>query len=142
MQRLNLSGVLLVGVCLVGCAERPTKEGFFTKEAECFKCYCASNPLAAEAALLELDRYARRCQRSGVEGIQYEGVFLHIYGRLYLLERHLGREEAAELYLEKYAHFHGLSSSLARRIGRPHGEMEGLIEHKVDEGLKVAWKAP
>jgi hypothetical protein len=74
-------------------------------------------------------------------GIQFDEVFARNYGRLYLLERRLGHSEAAEKYLEKYAHYHALASTLARRTGRPYGEMERLIEHKFDQGLQVVWKS-
>lgn len=141
MKCLTVNGFVLAAVCLAGCAGRPTKEEFSSRESECLKCYCASNAPAAEAALLELERYARQCQTAGVTGIQYDEVFARIYGRLYLVERRLGHSKAAEQYLAKYAHFHALSSTLARRIGRPYGEMERLIEHKFDDGLQAAWKS-
>ena len=140
MKRLKLSGIVLAVVCLAGCAGKPTREEFFSRESECLKHYCASNLLAAEAALIELERYAQQCQQAGVGGIQYNEVFLRIYGRLYLVERRLGHSKEAERDLEKYARFHGLSSTLARRMGRPHGEMERLIDEKVDQGLQVGWK--
>jgi hypothetical protein len=141
MERLMMSGFVLVGVCLAGCAKSPTREEFFAKEAKCVQYYCASNAPAAEAALLECAHYVQQCQKAGVNGILYDEVFARIYGRLYLVERHLGHSEAAEQYLEKYAHFHAVSSSLARRTGRPHGEKERLIEQKFDSALQAAWKA-
>lgn len=140
MERFVLSGFVLLGLCLAGCARCPTKEEFLSKEVKCLQCYCASNAIAAEAALLECARCADQCQKAGIEGIQYDEVFARIYGRLYVVERHLGRSKAAEQCLQRYAHFHAVSSSLARRMGLPHGEMEGLIEHKFDDGLQIAWK--
>jgi hypothetical protein len=110
------------------------------KEVECLRCYCASNAAAAENALLECAWYTDQCRKAGVEGIQYDEVFARIYGRLYILERHLGRSVAAEQCFQRYAHFHAVSSSLARRAGRSHGQMERLIEHKFDDGLQTAWK--
>ena len=110
------------------------------KEVECLRCYCASNAVTAETALLECARYAEQCRVAGVEGIQYDEVFARIYGRLYIVERYLGRSVAAEQCLQQYARFHAVSSSLARRAGRSHGQMERLIEHKFDDGLQTAWK--
>jgi hypothetical protein len=141
MKRFTLSNFVLAVVCLAGCAGRPSREELLSIETECLRCYCASNALEAEAALRKLERYARRCQSASVTGIQYEEVFGRIYGRLYLLERRLGNSKAAEECLEQYAHFHGISSSLARRTGWPHGEMEKLIEHKFDDGLQIKWKS-
>ena len=140
MKCLMFSGIVLAGVCLVGCAKYPTREEFLAKEARCVQYYCASNALTAEAALLECARYAKQCQEAGVNGILYDEVFARIYGRLYLVERHLGHNAEAEQYLQKYARFHAVSSSLARQTGRPHGEMERLIEQKFDRSLQIAWK--
>jgi len=140
IERFVLIGLVLAGLCLAGCDRSPTKEEFLSKEMQCLQCYCASNAVAAETALLDCARYADACQKAGIDGIQYDEVFARIYGRLYIVERHLGRSEAAEEYLQMYARFHALSSSFARRTGRPYGEMERLIERKFDDGLQVAWR--
>lgn len=140
LERLVLSGLVLAGVCLVGCAQSPTREEFLRKEAECLKCYCASNGAAAEAALLECARYARQCQKAGVNGIKYDEVCARIYGRLYLVERHLGNSGTAEHYLQKVVPFYALPSSVPGRTAPPTANMQTLIEEKVDRGLKVAWK--
>lgn len=140
IRRLVLIGLVLLGLWLAGCARYPTKEELLSKEAQCLRCYCTSNAVAAEAALLECARCAEQCQTAGIEGIQYDEVFARIYGRLYIVERHLGHSEAAEQYLQKYAHFHAVLSSVARRGGAPYGEMEKLLEHKFDRGLETAWK--
>jgi hypothetical protein len=140
MKRLMVSGFVLAGVCLAGCTKSPSREEFFAKEAKCVQYYCASNAPTAEAALLECARYAEQCQKAGVKGILYDDVFARIYDRLYLVERHLGHSAEAEQCLQKYARFHAVSSTLARQTGRPHGEMERLIEQKFDHGLQTAWK--
>lgn len=140
MERLILSSFVLASVCLVGCGKGPTREEFLRHEGECVQCYCASNALTAEASLLEFARYAQECQKAGVQGILYDEVFARIYGRLYLLERHLGHSAEAEQYLQQYARFHAASSTVARRTGGPHGEMERLIEQKFDHGLQAVWK--
>jgi hypothetical protein len=141
MERLMLSSFVLAGVCLVGCGKSPTRAEFLAKEAKCVQDYCASNAPTAEAALLECARYTQQCQKAGVKGILYDEVFARTYGRLYLVARHLGHNEEAEQYLQKYACFHAVSSSLARRTGRPHGEMERLIEQKFDRGLQTSWRS-
>ena len=140
MERLMLGYFIMAGLFLAGCAKPLTKEEFLAQEAKCLQYYCASNALTAEAALLDCARYAEGCQKAGVQDILYDGVFARTYGRLYLVERHLGHSAEAEQYLEKYARYHAVSSTLARRTGRPHGEMERLIEQKYDQALQPAWK--
>ena len=140
MKHLIVGGFFVAGLILAGCAKSPTKQEFSAREAQCLRCYCSSNAPAAERALLDCADYARRCQEAGVEGIPYNQVFARIYGRLYLVERHLGNSGAAEQYLEKYARYHAVASTQARQTGRPHGEMEALIIQKFDQGLQVAWK--
>jgi hypothetical protein len=111
-------------------------------ETKALRYYCASSAPAAEAALLDCARYAEKCQKVAVPGIIYDEVFARIYGRLYIVERRLGNGDRAEQCLEKYARFHAASSTLARRTGRPYGEMERLIEEKFNQGLQPAWKTP
>ncbi len=132
---------IIAGLLVAGCAKPAARDEFRAVEAKCLQCYIASNAVTAEAALLECARCAQQCQEAGVEGIPYDEVFAQTYGRLYLVERHLGHDAEAEQYLEKYARFHGMASSLARRTGRPHGEMERLIAQKFDSSLQVAWKS-
>ena len=140
MKWVILGCVIIAGALLTGCSERLTREGLLAREAYCLRCYCASNAVVAEAALLECVRYAQQCQEAGVKDILYDEVLARTYGRLYLVERHLGHSAEAEQYLQKYARFHAASSSLARRMGRPHGEMERLIEQKFDHGMQTAWR--
>jgi len=140
MKRLVMVGWLVACACLVGCDDSPTRRILLKKEAECLQCYCFSNAPVARAALLDCARYAEQCQAAGVEGIIYDEVFARIYGRLYRVERRLGHTAEAERCLEKYSHFHALNSSVARRTGRPHGEMERLLDDKYDRGLQAAWK--
>jgi hypothetical protein len=139
-QRLLLAGLVVAGLCLGGCAPTLSKEEFQTKEVSCLQAYCASNALAAEASLRECAQYAEACQRAGIQGIQYDEVFARIYGRLYVVERRLGQSQMAEECLQRYARHHAVLSSLARQTGRPHGEMERLIEVKFDDGMQTAWK--
>jgi hypothetical protein len=126
---------------LAGCAKCPTREECFAKQTQCLLIYCSSNAPAAEAALLDCADYVRRCEKAGVEGIPYHEVFARLYGRLYLVERHLGHSAAAERCLEKYARYYGVASTQARQTGRAYGEMEALIRRKFDQGLEVAWKS-
>ena len=49
--------------------------------------------------------------------------------------------EHNQIYLEQYAHYHAIASPLVRRTGRPYGEMEMLIQDKLDRGMQAAWKS-
>ena len=140
MRHVVVGLVVIGGIFIIGCSNKPTKEEFFAREVQCLRCYCASNAVTAEAALLDCAQYAQQCQQAAVKGISYDEAFARIYGRLYLLERHLGHDAAAEQYLVKYAHYHAACSTVARRTGRPHGEMVRLIENRFDPGLQVMWK--
>jgi hypothetical protein len=131
---------VVLSLCLSGCSERPTREQFLGNAARSLQCYCASNAPSAEAALMEFERYAHQCRRAGIKGIPYDEVLARTYARLYLLERHLEHEAAAERYLENYGHFYTTQGSLARQMDRPPGDMESLIQHKYDEGLRPRWK--
>jgi hypothetical protein len=139
MKNVILCCTILVSVFLAGCGNPPSKQEFLAMEAECVRCYTQSNALAAEAALLECVRFAEQCQKAGVRGILFDEVFARLYGRLYVVARHLGHNTQAERYLEKYGRYHAALSTLTRRTGHPHGEMVNLIKEKYDHGLHPVW---
>ena len=109
-------------------------------EAACLQCYCASNALAAQSALLACERYGRQCQAAGVNGIVYDEVFARIYGRLCLVSRHLGKDQAAEEYFRKAAQYYSRARADPLAAGRPPLGIKELIEKETDHGLRVAWK--
>jgi hypothetical protein len=141
MDRLIAVGLLLAAFCLAGCSEPPTKEKFSSRELKCLQCYCRSNAVSAEAALLECARYADACQKAGVKGIQYNEVSARIYGRLYLVEQHLGHSMAAEQFLQKYAKFRADSARVAGNAGLLRPEVERMIERELDHGLRTVWQS-
>jgi hypothetical protein len=140
MKGLASIGTALAVAGAVGCSKQPTKSEFLRIEADCFKCYCFSNAPVAEAALLECERYAHQCREHSVNHIPYDEVLFRIYGRLYLVSKHLDRSQAAEQYLQKAAECYRRSSGNPARTNRPTMVMRGLIEQDVDQGLTVAWK--
>jgi hypothetical protein len=132
--------MVAASVLLTGCAQQPTLEEFVKREAQCLRHYCESDAIQAENALRDCLKYVQACERAGVTGISYDEVFARLYGRVYLVQRHLGQSREAEETLEKYARFNAAYSREGRELGRPHGDMEKLIEHRYDEGLRKAWK--
>jgi hypothetical protein len=136
-----LSMVVIVGVWVSGCTqEHATRADLARREIASLRSYCTGTARAAEADLLECERYSCVCQREGVSGIRFDEVFARTYGRLYLVERHLGRKRAAEEYLQKAAEFYRRSyAPSVRSVARPK-EIQLLIEKELDRGLRVAWK--
>ena len=141
-MNLNLMMVIIAGLCFTGCdEERATRAQLIKKERESLKCYCTGNAHTAEASLLECERYSRECLRQGVSGIIYDEVFARTYGRLYLVNKHLRRNEAAEHYYRLAAdHYQRALGTIHRSIARPQ-EMITLIEKELDQGLRIAWRA-
>ncbi len=140
MRPLAISIFVLTVAGLVGCSQPATRTEFIKKDAECLRCYCASNAISAETALLELNDYALQCQKEGVTGILYDEVFTRIYGRLYLVEEHLGKRQAAEAYLQQaIAHYRGSGGS-PRQGGLPAQEIRDLILREANTGPQVAWQ--
>ncbi len=133
---------IIAGVFLAGCTQQhATRAELIKKEIAALKSYCTGNARTAEAALLDSERYSRCCQLAGVNGILFDEVFARTYGRLYLVEKHLGKSGAAEEYFQKAAeHYQRSFAARGRSITGPHA-MQLLIEKELDAGLKVAWKA-
>src|SRR6266446_6838130 len=97
---VSLMSVLGV-VCLLGCDRAPSKFEYVRKSVGFATRYVGSNALSAEGAMLEWERYARRCQKEGTKGVSFDMDLAAIYSRLYLVEKHLGRDEmAAQHYRE------------------------------------------
>jgi hypothetical protein len=136
-----LSFLVIAGLYLSGCAqEHATRAELTRKEIKALKSYCTGTAQTAEADLLECERYSRCCQREGVSGIRFDEVLARTYGRLYLVEKHLGNNRAAEEYFQKAAAVYQESLAANRRsVARP-AEMRLLIEKELDHGLRVAWR--
>ncbi len=137
-----LMGLVIAGLGCSGCRPPPTREKLLSCEVRALHCYCASNAVVAEAALLDCARYAEQCRQAGVGGIAYDEILALTYGRLYVVARGRGRDEAAERYLIQYARFHARLSTEARRSAGVYGDMERVISHKFDGGLRTAWRRP
>jgi hypothetical protein len=140
MKPLALTIFVLTGAGLVGCSKPATRTEFLRKDVACLRCYCASNAISAETALLELNRYALRCQKEGVSGILYDQVFSRTYGRLYLVEMHLGKREEAEDYLQKAVQYYRSSGHGRRQTSLPPPETRELVLREANPGLQVAWQ--
>jgi len=132
---------VIAGMCVSGCMqEHATRAELTRKEIKSLKSYCTGTAQNAEAALRECERYCGCCQRDGVSGIRFDEVFARTYGRLYIVEKHLGKNAAAEEYFQKAAAlYHKSLAANGRSVVRPH-EMQLLLEKELDRGLKVAWK--
>jgi hypothetical protein len=140
MRWFDLCGCLCAGLCLAGCSQGPTRAEFLRREANSLRCYCTGSAAEAEAALRESERYARRCQQAGIPGILFEEVGARTYGRLYLVEKRLGREAEAEQYLQRAAECYRRSRAAASNRPWPARELRHLIEQETDRGMQVAWK--
>jgi hypothetical protein len=53
--------------------------------------------------MLELEQYTRQCEKAGTRGIKFDQYYAAVYSRLYLVEKELGKHEAAEQYYQKAA---------------------------------------
>jgi hypothetical protein len=140
MKPLALSIIVLTGVGLVGCSKPATRTEFIRKDVACLRCYCASNAIVAEKALLELDQYARQCQKEGVSGILYDEVFSRIYGRLYLVEKQLGERRAAEHCLQKAVQHYQSSGHVPSQTGPPLPQIQELVIRAANPGFNLAWQ--
>jgi hypothetical protein len=88
---------------LLGCSGAPSDVDHFGKSTELLDRYLNTNAVGAEAALLELEAWNRRCKQAGTRGVDFDAHFAAVYSRLYLVERELGKSDAAENYYQKAA---------------------------------------
>lgn len=126
--------ILLVGLC--GCADPPTRQQLISKEKHCLESYCSRDVASAEIDLIDCIRYAQRCRKSGIPGIDYDQTLARLNARLYLVERHLGHEKRASRCL---LGLQAASQSQNRPLV-PGGNLDEIVELRFDKGLEVAWR--
>jgi hypothetical protein len=141
MKRPMIGSVVAAGVFLAGCGERPTKQEFLARELNALESYCTADAMTAHDALRVSVVYIEKCRKLGVQGILYDEVLARSYGRLYLVERHLGHSADAEECLRKYMQILAVSNSRAtvERGGR--SSLEHLVAERVDGDLHASWKS-
>jgi hypothetical protein len=98
-----------------GCSKKPSEREYFRKMMDTRVVYLYSNAPAAEAALLELEAFARKCQDARIWRVKFEKEFVFIYARLYLLNKHAGKESEAEAYFNKF--YENYTGSVAEFVG-------------------------
>lgn len=91
------SALTIYLVFLTACHRAgPSDTEFFSKATELAERYLNTNALGAEAAMHELKAYTQQCQRNGTRYVDFDQHYAAIYSRLYLVEKKLGKNAAAE----------------------------------------------
>jgi hypothetical protein len=106
--------------------------------------YLTTNALGAEAAMLQLERYTREWEKAGyhghVGGIKLDQSYAGVYSRLYLVEKALGKEAAADQYYQQAARYWGRFYVADGRAHPTPEEIRQQIE-KVDSSfIDAPWK--
>lgn len=98
---------VLFAAFVVSCSRAPSGVDVFTKSAELVEQYLNTNALGAEAAMLQLERYTRDSEKAGYRGgvgsLKLDQAYAAVYSRLYLVEKVLGKQKAADEYYQKAA---------------------------------------
>lgn len=140
---MRLSGsviCVLGGVWLVGCSKPPSRTEYLQEETECLRIYCTSNAITAESGLIDCIQFLRQCQKAKMGGIIYDEDFMRIYGRLYLVETHLGKKKEAEEYFQEAVKCDERVGSGSQSPAPNTNQLRQFFENDLDQGLKVAWK--
>lgn len=111
-MRMNMGDkavlILLLMVTSIGCqksADLPSDGDPFERSAQALEVYLGTNALEAEAAMLDFEKFLKRCEKTGNREIPFEEYYASTYSRLYRVQRALGKtNEANENYqkAEKY----------------------------------------
>jgi hypothetical protein len=128
----------------VSCNKAPTSVEIFAKSIQYVDQYLNTNAVGAEAAILKLERYLLECQkagyRAGLGDIKLDQAFGGTYSRLYMIEKALGKDTAANQYYQKAAEHWRRLDSVEGRAPSAAGEIKQEIE-SVDARLaEPAWK--
>ncbi len=140
MMRCAFGIIVLVSAMLLGCSPKASRTEFVRKDVQCLRCYCASNAVIAEAALLDLVEYAERCQQESVSGILYDQVLGRAYARLFLVEEQMGKRQAAEWSYGKALEHYQRAGLSRGRTNLMVGRVREVVEMMADPNLSVAWR--
>lgn len=102
--------ILLLAGLLVGCEKAPSDVEVFTKTTEALDSYLHTNALGAEAVMLQLERATHAWEKAGYRGrgpgaMPLDQAYASLYSRLYLVEKALGKKEAADGYYRLAAEY-------------------------------------
>src|SRR5207245_888913 len=101
MKNLALIAACLCLTVLASCSKPPSKLEYVGKGIECLMRYCTNDAAGAEAAMLEWENHIRECQRAHIRRVDFDLDYAQVYSRLYLVEKHLGKNDAAEAYFRE-----------------------------------------
>jgi hypothetical protein len=87
--------------CLIGCRRAPDEFEYVANVTRLLDQYLNTNASGAGAAMLELEKYTRECERLGSREIKFNQHYAAIYSRLYLVEKALGKDNAAAEHYRK-----------------------------------------
>lgn len=104
LGRAVLIAVLAVA-CITSCRRAPDETEHFTHAALLLQQYLTTNALGAEAAMLELEKYTRECEKAGSREIKFNQHYAAIYSRLYLVDKALGKQPSADRYYQLAADY-------------------------------------
>ena len=95
--------ITMLAVVVAGCSRAPSNEEVFTKTTELIDQYLHTNAVGAEAAMLQLERHMKAWQKAGYRGgepgsIPLAQAYASLCSRLYLVEKALGKQQAADQY--------------------------------------------
>jgi len=134
-------------LALSGCGKASTASSRLQKTAEHLRIsmkflhrYCDSDPLGAEQALLEWEAYAKKLPRDRIQPSAKESELASIYARLYLVNKHLGRAEAAEAYLQKAFDLRQQVATAERSSPVSRELMLLWADSQLDWNFDVKWK--
>jgi hypothetical protein len=127
-------------VCLPGCSKAPSGTQYLRTTYDFLVRYCTNDAVSAEAALLEWEAYAIQGHKAKVWRIKFDQEFAAIYGRLYLVERHLGKMEEAKMYFQKCVEWCHRMNMRERRPLLSDDEIRVWLEERIDRDWPSKWR--
>ena len=110
LTRISYSAlVALMAALFAGCTRPPDPKQVLLQSAQAIDQYLHTNAAAAEAIMLQQERYFRDAEKAGYRGreigIELNSAYAMTYSRLYLVEKALGKSEAAQRYYQLAAEY-------------------------------------
>ena len=101
--------IVVLTAFLASCSRAPSSVDLFSKTTELLDQYLNTNALGAESAMLQLERYTHDCEkagyRSGLGDVKLDQAYGAVYARLYLVEKTLGKQQAADQYYQRASEY-------------------------------------
>ncbi|MBI1178845.1 hypothetical protein GC207_15545 [bacterium] len=142
-HRFLLVASLTATLASTGCRKSgdiPSDGDPFEKAAQALEIYLGTNALDAEAAMLDLEKFIKQCEKSGNRDMPYAEYYASTYSRLYRVQRALGKTNDANQNYQRALEYWQKEDERRGLPKRSKDELGDQIEGKGGYWVSPQWE--